>query len=73
MGNYKDTIRDLDVAKILELTMGGKRQIESEMKIILDQQNSTSNPSIQQYENTSDILGKILPFSITLCNYNQIF
>ncbi|XP_034204071.1 uncharacterized protein LOC117618554 isoform X3 [Prunus dulcis] len=61
MGNYKDTIRDLDVAKILELTMGGKRQIESEMKIILDQQNSTSNPSIQQYENTSDILDEPHP------------
>ncbi|XP_008234145.1 PREDICTED: SET and MYND domain-containing protein 4 [Prunus mume] len=61
MGNYKDTIRDLDVAKILELTMGGKRQIESEMKIILDQQNSTSNPSIQQYESTSDILDEPHP------------
>ncbi|KAL6291260.1 hypothetical protein ACE6H2_008770 [Prunus campanulata] len=28
------------------------------MKIILDQQNRTSNPSVQHYENTSDILGK---------------
>ncbi|PQQ10818.1 hypothetical protein Pyn_34361 [Prunus yedoensis var. nudiflora] len=56
----KDAVRDLDVAKILELTLGGKRQIESEMKIILDQQNGTSNPSVQQYENTSDILGKII-------------
>lgn len=37
LGNYEDAVRDLNVAMITELSVGGKRQIESELKLILDQ------------------------------------
>lgn len=59
IGNYEDAICDLDVAKVLELSMSGKRQIESETKIISDQHKSTI-PSEQDNENNSNIFGKIL-------------
>ncbi|CAL0327536.1 unnamed protein product [Lupinus luteus] len=42
LGNYKDAIFDLNVAKSMESSMGGKRKIESELKSILDQCKSTS-------------------------------
>lgn len=73
IGNYEDAICDLDVAKVLELSMSGKRQIESEMKIISDQHKSM-NPSEQDNENNSSIFGKILTLlSIKVCDYIQIF
>lgn len=72
MGNYEDAIRDLDVAKIMEASVGGKKQIESETKIVLDQQNSVASPSKQHNQNNSNKLGKItsqqLLLIIKLCN-----
>ncbi|KAK9913904.1 hypothetical protein M0R45_037708 [Rubus argutus] len=56
MGNYEDAIRDLDVAKIMEASVGGKKQIESETKIVLDQQNSAASPSKQHNQNNSNKL-----------------
>ncbi|TQD98591.1 hypothetical protein C1H46_015839 [Malus baccata] len=58
IGNYEDAICDLDVAKVLELSISGKRQIESEMKIISDQHKSTI-PSEQDNENNSNILDEL--------------
>ncbi|CAN6705423.1 unnamed protein product [Malus baccata var. baccata] len=58
IGNYEDAICDLDVAKVLELSMSGKRQIESEMKIISDQHKSTI-PSEQDNENNSNIFDEL--------------
>lgn len=58
MGNYNDAILDLNVAKIVELSSSGKRQIESELKTILDQYNSTINSPAQHTEDKFNILGK---------------
>jgi len=42
MGNNRDAICDLNIAKSVESSTGGKRQIECELKIILDQSKSTN-------------------------------
>ncbi|KAF1865656.1 hypothetical protein Lal_00005033 [Lupinus albus] len=42
LGNYKDAICDLNVAKSMESSLGGKRKIETELKSILDQCKSAS-------------------------------
>ncbi|OIW15313.1 hypothetical protein TanjilG_10753 [Lupinus angustifolius] len=42
LGNYKDAICDLNVAKSMESSLGGKRKIENELKSILDQCKSAS-------------------------------
>nr|KYP53789.1 Serine/threonine protein phosphatase 5 [Cajanus cajan] len=42
LGNYKSAICDLNVAKSVEPSMSGKRKIECELKILLDQCKSTS-------------------------------
>ncbi|KAJ9167327.1 hypothetical protein P3X46_021990 [Hevea brasiliensis] len=51
LGNYKDAIHDLDVAKNMELSLGGKKQIESELKIIAGQYEGTSDRRVQHIEN----------------------
>lgn len=43
LGNYEDAVRDLNVAMIMELSIGGKRQIESKLKLILDQHKETGS------------------------------
>lgn len=61
LGNYRNAICDLNVAKILEPSMGGKRQIERELKILLDQCKSTSAiVQIQHKENSCNTVGKKL-------------
>lgn len=59
MGNYRNAICDLNVAKIVEPSMGGKRQIEVELKILLDQCKSTSAAvQIQHKDNSCNTVGK---------------
>lgn len=59
LGNYRDAIFDLNVAKSVESSIGGKRQIESELKIILDQCKSISTVVQPQHkENSLDTAGK---------------
>ncbi|XP_014522619.1 SET and MYND domain-containing protein 4 [Vigna radiata var. radiata] len=60
LGNYRNAICDLNVAKILEPSMGGKRQIERELKILLDQCKSTSAiVQIQHKENSCNTVGEM--------------
>ncbi|XP_061356654.1 histone-lysine N-methyltransferase ASHR1 isoform X2 [Gastrolobium bilobum] len=58
LGNYKDAIYDLNVAKSVESSIGGKRQIESELKIIFDQCKSTSTV-VQHKENSLKTVGEM--------------
>ena len=64
MGKYEDAMRDLDVAKIMEASVGGKKQIESEMKVVIDQQCRAATTSAQHNQNNSEILGKILRLQV---------
>ncbi|KAK0593132.1 hypothetical protein LWI29_031522 [Acer saccharum] len=50
LGNNEDAAQDLTIAKNMESSLGGKRQIESELKIILDQSKRTSNRVAEQNE-----------------------
>lgn len=58
LGNYEDAIHDLNVAKIVELSLSGKRQIESELNTILDGYNNSINSPVQHPEDNLNILGK---------------
>ncbi|RDX87374.1 sti1, partial [Mucuna pruriens] len=61
LGNYKNAICDLNVAKSVEPSMGGKRQIEGELKILLDQCKSMSAVvQIQHKENNCNTVGHSL-------------
>lgn len=60
LGNYKNAICDLKVAKSVEPSMGGKRQIEGELKILLDQCKSTNAVvQLQNKENNCNTVGEI--------------
>lgn len=60
LGNNRDAICDLNIAKSVESSTGGKRQIECELKIILDQSKST-NIVVQprQKENSLSTTGEM--------------
>ncbi|XP_065847577.1 uncharacterized protein [Euphorbia lathyris] len=47
LGDYENAVHDLNVAKNVELSFGGKKQIESELKIIVDQYKSMGSRSVQ--------------------------
>ncbi|KAL5569695.1 hypothetical protein UlMin_026270 [Ulmus minor] len=68
LGNYKDAINDLDVSKIVESSMAGKRQIESELKTLLDQYSSMASPSVQHTGNKLNVLDE--PNQINLQRVN---
>ncbi|KAK8465279.1 hypothetical protein PHAVU_009G040900 [Phaseolus vulgaris] len=60
LGNYRNAICDLNVAKIVEPSLGGKRQIEVELKILLDQCKSTSAAvQIQHKDNSCNTVGEM--------------
>lgn len=61
LGNNRDAICDLNIAKSVESSTGGKKQIESEVKIILDQSTS-ANISVKprQKESSLNKVGKKL-------------
>ncbi|CAI8598663.1 unnamed protein product [Vicia faba] len=60
LGNNRDAICDLNIAKTVESSTGGKKQIESEVKIILDQSKS-ANIAVQQRhkENSLNTVGEM--------------
>ncbi|XP_044461644.1 SET and MYND domain-containing protein 4 isoform X4 [Mangifera indica] len=51
LGNYEDAVQDLIIAKDMEPSSGGKKQIESELKIILDQSKSAGSKFVQKNAN----------------------
>ncbi|KAK7317049.1 hypothetical protein RJT34_00961 [Clitoria ternatea] len=60
LGNYKDAICDLNVAKSMESSVGGKRQIEAELKIILGQCKTTSTVvQLQHMDNSLNTAGEM--------------
>ena len=60
LGIYEDAIKDLNVAKTMEISSGGRNQIESELQTLLDQHNKTSSPPLQPTLKDLNILGKIV-------------
>lgn len=57
LGNYKDAVDDLNIAKNFELSLGGKRQIESELEIIVDSHGNISSGLVQENANCLGHLG----------------
>ncbi|KAH8484633.1 hypothetical protein H0E87_026405 [Populus deltoides] len=51
LGNFKDVVSDFNNAKSFELSLDGKRHIETELNIILERQKSTSRMAVQENEN----------------------
>ncbi|XP_058786654.1 uncharacterized protein LOC131661214 [Vicia villosa] len=60
LGNNRDAICDLNIAKSVESSTGGKKQIESEVKIVLDQSKS-ANIAVQprHKENSLNTVGEM--------------
>ncbi|KAK2444714.1 SET and MYND domain-containing protein [Trifolium repens] len=61
LGNNRDAIYDLNIAKSVESSTGGKREVESELKIILDQSKNTSIAVQTQHKENSLITVGELP------------
>lgn len=59
LGNYKDAVLDLTVAMNVELSLGGKRQIESELKVYLGQNKEKSSSPCIASENSLDSLDEL--------------
>ncbi|KAJ8773933.1 hypothetical protein K2173_009364 [Erythroxylum novogranatense] len=47
LGDHKNAVHDMNMAKSFESSLSGKRQIESELKIILQKYQCTSNKQVQ--------------------------
>lgn len=58
LGNLKDAVNDFNNAKSFELSLDGKRHIETELNIILERQKSTSRMAVQENENCFGHFGK---------------
>lgn len=74
LGNYKDAINDLNVAKTVELSSGAKSQIESELKTLSDQCGRMTNPPLQHTVKQFNILGKIgfiIGFVMGVCFFSR--
>ncbi|CAH9090680.1 unnamed protein product [Cuscuta epithymum] len=54
LGNYEEAIQDLKVSLELEVSLSGKRQIESELGIILDRQKLMHSSLYKSNKNGSD-------------------
>lgn len=64
MNGYGDAIRDLNVAMHIEESLGGKKQIERELKLIIDLYKGNSSVN-QHAETDSGTFGEIYnPFCI---------
>lgn len=60
LGNFEDAVHDLNIAKKLELSFSGQRQIESELRIITDMFERTESSLVQHKENELDLLGRMV-------------
>ncbi|WCJ34891.1 Tetratricopeptide repeat (TPR)-like superfamily protein [Euphorbia peplus] len=55
LGDYENAVHDLNVAKNVELSFGGKKQIESELKIIVDQHKNMGSSTSAQHRGSGNI------------------
>nr|GME07068.1 SET and MYND domain-containing protein 4 isoform X1 [Ipomoea batatas] len=55
LGNFEDAIQDLNVSLKMEVSLSGKRQIEDELRIILDQHKLKHSSSYKSNRNESDV------------------
>lgn len=60
MGNFKDAMNDFNVAKMVEFSLGGKRQIETELKMIGDRFERRIQRLSKHNDNNLGTFGKIL-------------
>ncbi|XP_038694879.1 SET and MYND domain-containing protein 4 isoform X2 [Tripterygium wilfordii] len=51
LGNYKDAVNDLNIARDTEVSSGGKRRIESELKELVHKCREMSNKTVAHHEN----------------------
>uniref|UniRef100_A0A5B7BBN2 Putative SET and MYND domain-containing protein 4 isoform X1 n=1 Tax=Davidia involucrata TaxID=16924 RepID=A0A5B7BBN2_DAVIN len=56
--NYEDAVCDLNVSMNMEMSLGGKRQIESELKLLLHQYKGTSSSLDKANENNTAFLNE---------------
>ncbi|XP_037497249.1 SET and MYND domain-containing protein 4 isoform X3 [Jatropha curcas] len=70
LGNYKDAVQDLNVAEYVESSLGGKKQIASERKIILEKNEGTGGRPVHCIERSSGNLNE-LPQIKLLCVTTQ--
>lgn len=60
LGNQEDAVHDLTVAKNMEPSIGGKKQIESELDILAhDHENKSAKP-VHQSQKSVGIPGKMV-------------
>lgn len=59
LGIYDDAINDLNVAKTVEVSLGGKSQVESELQTLLHEYSRKSSP-LQRTVKDLHNLGKIV-------------
>lgn len=64
LGNHEDAARDLNIAHKVELSLGGNREIENELKIISDQHGSSASSVL--HDQKLEILGKMV-LNIHIC------
>ncbi|KAL2540000.1 Tetratricopeptide repeat (TPR)-like superfamily protein [Abeliophyllum distichum] len=57
LGNNEDAIQDLNLSLNMETSLSGKRQIQSELRMILDQSKQTSDTLEKPNDDNLDILG----------------
>lgn len=62
MENYKDSVNDFNVAKTLEPSLGGRKQIEAELNLYLDKCSAVRNSLVRDDEENSCVLGKITAY-----------
>ncbi|KAG8380981.1 hypothetical protein BUALT_Bualt06G0073000 [Buddleja alternifolia] len=56
LGNYEDAVNDLNVSLKMEMSVSGKKQIQSELNMILDQSGMRSSPLEKPNDDNSDEL-----------------
>lgn len=76
LGNHEDAMRDLSISLELEASLSGKRQIEKEMTMILDQSKDTYSSLRESNECRLDINGMTLYITnlllLGLCSNQQL-
>ena len=69
LGNYKEAINDLNVAKTLESSSGGKSQIETELTRLLNRHSRIISPPLEHTAQELNNLGEMV-FTISQLIFN---